>query len=97
MLRINCPHCGERDHSEFAYGGDATITYPSLDNDDMEAWYRAVFVRRNPRGAHKELWHHINGCREWLVVERDTVTHEISKVSAARDAVPAIESGEAGQ
>ena len=66
MLRINCPHCGERDHSEFAYGGDATITYPSLDNDDMEAWYRAVFVRHNPRGAHKELWHHINGCREGI-------------------------------
>ena len=31
MIRINCPYCGERDHSEFSYGGDATINYPSLD------------------------------------------------------------------
>ena len=27
MLRINCPFCGERDHSEFTYGGDATVIY----------------------------------------------------------------------
>ena len=84
MLRITCPHCGERDHTEFAYGGDATIRYPALDNDDLEAWYRAVYVRRNPRGPHKEFWHHVNGCREWLVVERDTLTHEITAVTSAR-------------
>ena len=93
MLRITCPHCGERDHSEFGYGGDATVTYPSLDNEDMEAWYRAVFIRKNPRGRHKEFWHHVGGCREWLVVERDTLTHEIFSVALAR---PAAESeGEA--
>ena len=84
MLRITCPHCGERDHSEFAYGGDATIKYPSLDNEDQEAWFRAVFIRTNPRGKHKELWHHVGGCREWLVVERDTLTHEIFSVTSAR-------------
>ena len=31
MIRINCPFCGLRDHSEFTYGGDATIEYPALD------------------------------------------------------------------
>jgi heterotetrameric sarcosine oxidase delta subunit len=92
MLRINCPHCGERDHSEFGYGGDATIKYPALDNRDEEAWFRAVYLRRNPRGPHKELWQHVNGCREWLVVERDTLTHEIFTVTLARDVA-----GEEGQ
>ncbi|NBQ83840.1 MAG: sarcosine oxidase subunit delta, partial [Alphaproteobacteria bacterium] len=23
MIRIDCPFCGLRDHSEFSYGGDA--------------------------------------------------------------------------
>ena len=31
MIRINCPFCGERDHSEFTYGGDGSVVYPELD------------------------------------------------------------------
>ena len=41
MIRINCPYCGERDHSEFSYGGDATINYPSLDASEKE-WTEAI-------------------------------------------------------
>ena len=37
MLRINCPFCGLRDHEEFSYEGDASISYPALDNHDEEA------------------------------------------------------------
>lgn len=83
MLIIDCPFCGPRDHSEFSYGEDASITYPDVDNLDLEAWYEAVFERENPRGRHLEKWHHQQGCRMWLVVERDTVTHEIFDVRAA--------------
>ena len=79
MIRIKCPYCGERDHSEFAYGGDATIEYPSLDAP-KEDWTKAIFFRENIRGFQKETWHHINGCRMWLEVERSTVTHEIRSV-----------------
>ena len=25
----------------------------------------------------REYWHHGGGCRAWLVVDRDTLTHEI--------------------
>ena len=25
MLRITCPFCGERDYTEFRYGGDASL------------------------------------------------------------------------
>ena len=88
MLRINCPFCGLRDHSEFTYGEDASITYPAIDNTDRQAWYEAVFLRENPRGAHLERWHHIQGCRQWLIVERDTLSHEITSVKLAHyDAV----------
>ena len=89
MLRIHCPFCGERDHSEFTYGGDATVAYPDL-SAPMEAWSDAVYVRTNPKGAHRERWQHSDGCRLWLIVERDTLTHAISRVEPARTAIAAL-------
>ncbi len=82
MLRIHCPFCGERDHSEFTYGGDASVKYPDLDAS-AEDWHDAIFLRENPRGVQKETWHHVSGCRMWLIVERDTMTHEIHSVKPA--------------
>jgi sarcosine oxidase subunit delta len=82
MLRIPCPFCGLRDHSEFVYEGDATVDYPALDAP-REAWFEAVFLRDNPRGAHLERWHHVQGCRALLIVERDTLTHAIGAVRLA--------------
>ena len=79
MIRIICPYCGERDHSEFSYGGDATIKYPSLDSSEKE-WTKAIFFRKNIKGFQLETWHHTNGCRMWLEIERSTVTHEIRSV-----------------
>ncbi len=92
MIRIPCPFCGERDHSEFTYGGDASIEYPALDAP-AEAWLRAVFERENPRGRQIETWHHVNGCRAWLVVERDTLTHEIHDVRFAHPGIAAALGG----
>ncbi len=82
MLIIRCPICGPRDHTEFVYEGDATVVYPELDAAP-EAWCEAVFLRTNPKGPHLELWHHTQGCRSVLIVERDTVTHEIGAVRLA--------------
>ena len=77
MLRIHCPFCGLRDHLEFEYRGDAGVERPALDNESAEAWHDYVFIRENPRGRHAEFWHHIGGCRQFVIVERDTRTHEI--------------------
>ena len=93
MIRIPCPFCGERDHSEFTYGGDASIEYPPLDAPP-EQWLPAVFERENVRGMQTETWHHANGCRLWLVVERDTSTHEIRSVRPAHGGIAqALEEG----
>jgi heterotetrameric sarcosine oxidase delta subunit len=89
MLRIDCPFCGERDHSEYTYGGDATIAYPALDAP-LEAWIEAVYVRANRKGQHRERWQHSLGCRLWLIVERDTVTHEIISVTPAQTAIAGL-------
>ena len=37
------------------------------------------------RGKHLELWQHISGCRQWIKVERDTLTHEIFKTFKANE------------
>ena len=49
MLRITCPFCGPRDHSEFSYEGDATVDWPALDASE-DAWFDAVFLREIPGG-----------------------------------------------
>ena len=76
MLLLPCPWCGDRDESEFTYGGDATGAWPAL-SEGQESWFPAVYLRDNPRGAHLELWHHWAGCRRWFHLRRDTLTHDI--------------------
>ena len=92
MIRIPCPFCGERDHSEFTYGGDASVVYPPLDAP-ADDWLEAVFLRENPRGPHSELWRHTQGCGAWLIVERDTLTHEITHARLAHPGMAAALEG----
>jgi heterotetrameric sarcosine oxidase delta subunit len=77
VLLISCPHCGARDHTEFAYGGDASVVRPAADAP-LEAWFAYVYLRDNPAGPHAEYWQHVAGCRRWIRIRRDTVTHEIT-------------------
>jgi len=87
-MRINCPHCGVRGVEEFAYHGDATLRRPAADAAP-EAWADYVYLRDNPAGRQRELWYHAAGCHAWLVMERDTRTHEIFSVTSARDVASA--------
>ena len=83
-MRIVCPWCGPRPLSEFTYGGDAAKTRPKApDTAGLETWMDYVYLRENPAGRHREYWHHGSGCRCWLIVTRDTVTHEIEHVALA--------------
>jgi heterotetrameric sarcosine oxidase delta subunit len=89
MLLITCPHCGPRDHTEFQFGGDASLRRPDPAAAFEDGWYDFIYLRDNVRGMHRELWQHRSGCRMWLVVERDTLTHAIASVGFARDMQPA--------
>jgi sarcosine oxidase subunit delta len=84
-MRISCPYCGARDVQEFAYRGDATKARPEGLDASEEAMLDYVYLRDNAAGPHRELWYHGAGCHAWLVVTRDTRTHAISAVEAARD------------
>ena len=78
MMLIPCPYCGPRDVTEFAYGGDANVRQPTgIEASSQEAWAAYVYLRDNPRGPHDELWQHSAGCRRWIRVTRNTLTHEV--------------------
>ncbi|MGH6932908.1 MAG: sarcosine oxidase subunit delta [Dongiaceae bacterium] len=86
MLRITCPWCGERDYTEFRYGGDARKQRPPHGAGDLKTWHDHVFLFDNPKGSHREYWQHVLGCRQWLVLERDTATNAVGALQPARDA-----------
>jgi heterotetrameric sarcosine oxidase delta subunit len=85
MLRINCPQCGERDYTEFRYAGDARKRRPPHGTGDLQRWHDHVYVFDNPKGPHREYWQHVFGCRQWLILERDTATNATGAVVLARD------------
>jgi sarcosine oxidase subunit delta len=86
-MLIPHPLLGPRDAAEFVYLGDAAlIDRPDWQAHDAMAQFHAYgYLRDNPAGVHRELWYHEQGDRSWLVVTRDTVTHEITRAELARD------------
>lgn len=84
-MRIDCPNCGPRDRREFYYQGAAVaLSRPPPDADDV-AWDDYLHNRDNPAGKTRDLWYHETGCTAWVVVTRNTISHEISHVELARN------------
>ncbi|MFN3663465.1 sarcosine oxidase subunit delta [Yoonia sp.] len=85
-MRINCPHCGERDRREFCYMGDAlAMDRPTQDAGDA-AWDDYLHNRDNPAGLTRDLWYHEGGCGAWILVSRDTVSHAVQGTALAQKA-----------
>ena len=86
-MMINHPLLGPRDSAEFTYLGDASMMMrpDATAKDAAAAFFDYGYLRGNPAGLHQELWFHEQGDRSWLVVTRDTITHEITKVELASD------------
>ena len=58
-MLIACPYCGARDAQEFAYRGDATVRRPDPASPDAaQQFHDYVYLRDNPEGPHREMWHH---------------------------------------
>jgi|TARA_B100000315_G_scaffold234404_1_gene248373 heterotetrameric sarcosine oxidase delta subunit len=40
-------------------------------------WTGFLYLRDNPKGAHREWWYHAHGCRRWIDIVRDTASNRI--------------------
>lgn len=72
-LRIPCPNCGPRPHTEFSFGGQKRPHAA----DDAEADFARVFLPDNDPGSARERWFHALGCRTWFELDRDATTNRI--------------------
>jgi sarcosine oxidase subunit delta len=79
-MRLKCPLCGSRDRREFYYYGAEDYLHRPGPEAPAAAWDDYLHNRDNPAGVTKDLWYHEQGCAQWLLVTRNTVTHEISAV-----------------
>ncbi len=82
-MRVTCPNCGERDRGEFYYSGAATLLDRPAPEAGPEAWDDHLHNRDNPAGVTRDLWYHEAGCAAWIIVTRNTVTHEILETRPA--------------
>jgi len=84
-MRLTCPICGPRDRREFYYYGSSDYLNRPDEDAPSQAWDDYLHNRDNPAGITRDLWYHDMGCTAWLVVTRDTVTHDIHAVDLVAD------------
>lgn len=84
-MRIPCPLCGPRDSREFTPKGAACYADRPQGETWSDEWHAYLHLRENPAGSTEELWYHGGGCTAWLIVERDTRTHEILSARLATE------------
>ena len=79
-MRLKCPLCGDRDRREFYYYGASDYLDRPAAAAPLTDWDNYLHLRDNPAGVTRDLWYHEQGCAQWLLVTRNTVTHDISAV-----------------
>ena len=85
---INHPLPGHRVSGECVdLGSTDRINRPKKWEEEASAedFYQYQYIRDNIAGDHQELWYHEQGDQSWLVVSRNTLTHEITNVELAQD------------
>lgn len=75
MILLPCPWCGPRNVSEFHYGGELAPR-PDPATATTEQWRGYLYMRDNRCGWTAERWYHRAGCRQYFVIERNTLTSE---------------------
>ncbi|MCB1491887.1 MAG: sarcosine oxidase subunit delta [Rhodobiaceae bacterium] len=95
MLVVKCPVCGiEGEEADFHCGGEAHVKRPQSkdpENVSDEALRDYLYLRQNPRGLHREMWHCTRGCGKWFNAVRDTVTLDFKAFYRMDQKPPALE------
>ena len=72
---LSCPNCGDREVTDFQYGGEVVPRPRQRPQRRELAAYN--YFRRNVAGVQREWWYHRAGCRTWFLAERDTRTNAV--------------------
>jgi sarcosine oxidase subunit delta len=80
MLLIICPNCGERNITEFRFGGEIK-RHPDHSEDQAsdQALMANLYLKENRLGVQQEWWYHRAGCGLWFIAERHTKSHVIEQ------------------
>ena len=86
MQLFPCPFCGPRDEREFHFAGELGKVRPDTTQAVSAAdWATYLHTQRNEKGAVSEVWMHMP-CAELFVLERDSVTMDVTGSRALRKA-----------
>jgi heterotetrameric sarcosine oxidase delta subunit len=72
---LSCPNCGDREVTDFQYGGE--VVPRPRERPERRALAVYNYFRRNVAGVQREWWYHRAGCRTWFLAERDTRTNAV--------------------
>lgn len=75
MKILHCPLNGDRNITEFSYGGEFKLM-PDQNRCSDAQWADYVFNSDNIAGVVTEWWMH-NASSYWFIVERHTVTDTV--------------------
>jgi heterotetrameric sarcosine oxidase delta subunit len=76
---LTCPNCGEREVTDFAYGGE--VTNRPRGTPSLRELCEYNYFRSNVAGVQREWWYHRSGCRTWFLADRDTRTNEVLDIA----------------
>lgn len=81
---LTCPYCGDREVTDFAFGGE--LTKRPTERPTLAELGAYNYLRRNVAGRQVEWWYHRSGCRAWFLAERDTRSNEVSWTASPQEA-----------
>ncbi|MEM7521007.1 MAG: sarcosine oxidase subunit delta [Pseudomonadota bacterium] len=84
MQIFTCPFCGARNETEFRFIGELGKVRPDTTGEISDTeWAHYLFTQRNEMGAVQEVWMH-TPCAELFVMERDSVSMDVTATRAFR-------------
>jgi methylglutamate dehydrogenase subunit B len=70
VTRLACPFCGTRELREFVF-------HKTLPAAEQTSAYQRTYERVASLEHSVEHWQHLEGCRAWLLIERNPSTGEV--------------------
>ena len=76
MLLLSCPNCGDRNASEFRYGGPLNPRPVDPEKAEEDSWIRYLYLQTNTMEHETEWWYH-TASGIWFLADRNNETDEV--------------------